>query len=152
LLELLGIDPDDELHGSSFLGLLDGGDYRPSEEIFGELTYHDYYDPRRCVRTDRHKLIANFSNAYAYMDPSQSWHRRCTPRVEPMAYHPPVELYDLAADPHELTDLAAEPAHAATVEELLARLHTWMAATGDPLLDGAVTSPLHRRTRDRLVR
>jgi N-sulfoglucosamine sulfohydrolase len=68
-----------------------------------------------------------------------------------MAYHPPVELYDLAEDPHELTDLAADPAHAATVEELLARLHTWMARTGDPLLDGAVTSPLHRRTRERLV-
>ncbi len=152
LLELLGVDPGGELHGRSFLGLLDGGDYRPHEEIFGELTYHDYYDPRRCVRTDRHKLIANFSNAYAYMDPSQSWNRRCTPRVEPMAFHPPVELYDLAEDPHELTDLAADPEHAATVEDLLARLHTWMARTGDPLLDGAVTSPLHRRTQERLVK
>jgi arylsulfatase A-like enzyme len=152
LLELLGIEPDGELHGRSFLSLLDGGDYRSREEIFGELTYHDYYDPRRCVRTGRHKLIANFSNAYAFMDPSQSWHRRCTPRVEPMAYHPPVELYDLAEDPYELTDLAADPAHAATVEELLARLHTWMARTGDPLLDGAVTSPMHRRTRDHLAR
>jgi N-sulfoglucosamine sulfohydrolase len=146
LLELLDLDEDTGVQGRSFLGLLDGGSHRPREEVFGELTYHDYYDPRRCIRTERHKLIANFSSAYAFMDPSQSWHRRCTPRVEPVAYHPSVELYDLVTDPHELTDLATGPEHAQTVVALSDRLLGWMAGTGDPLLSGAVTAPLHTTT------
>lgn len=146
LLELLGLtDGADQLHGRSFLGLLDDlATYSPRQEIFGELTYHDYYDPRRCIRTDRYKLIANFSSAPVLMDSSQSWNRRCFPRVQPIASHPVVELYDLTADPDELTDIAADKPE--IVAELSARLHTWMAETKDPLLHGAITSPLHTKT------
>ncbi len=56
-----------------------------------------------------------------------------------------MELYDLAADPWEQHDIADDPAAAAVRAELLARLGAWMRETGDPLLQGAVTSPLHER-------
>ncbi len=82
------------------------------------------------------------------MDPSQSWARRSTtvvPSAPALAYHPLLELYDLAADPNEWQNLADDPAHAATLRDLLARLRRWMADTADPLLAGAVTPPLHRR-------
>lgn len=148
LLELLGLNDDvgsADLQGRSFLGLLDGDSaYEPRAEVFGELTYHDYYDPRRCIRTDRYKLIANFSAAPVFMDSSQSWNRRCFPRVHPIGAHSAVELYDLHADPHELTDISAD--NPTVVAELSARVHAWMVATKDPLLDGAVTSPLHTKT------
>lgn len=150
LLQLLGVEVDSHVQGRSFLPLLDGGEYEERTEIFGELTYHDYYDPRRCVRTRTHKLIANFSSAPGAMDPSQSWKRRCTPRIDPWLYHPPIELYDLTADPVELTDVAGEPEYADVQADLLARLSGWMRETEDPLLAGAVTSPLHRRTLEAL--
>jgi N-sulfoglucosamine sulfohydrolase len=153
LLAAAGIDPGDGQQGRSLLPLLDGDAYIERGEIFGELTYHDYYDPRRCIRTRTHKLIANFSSAPAFMDPSQSWSRRCTPQVQIAgkdAYHPPIELYDLQRDPHELTDLAAQPEQAELVGQLSTQLFGWMAETKDPLLDGAVTSPLHRKTQGRL--
>jgi len=136
------------LQGRSFRPLLENrpDDLAARDVIFGEMTYHDYYDPRRSARTERHKLIVNFSSAPLFMDSSQSWVRRCVPVSSPsgnIGTHPLVELYDLADDPLELTNLADDPAHAETRDALLARLRDWMAETGDPLLDGAVTSPHH---------
>lgn len=148
LLELLGLPVEGRVQGRSQLGAFDGVPHAPRDEIFGEMTYHDYYDPRRCIRTERHKLIVNFSAAPAFMDPSQSWQPRTVtmiPADPALAYHPPVELYDLADDPHEWQNLANDPAHADVCGELLGRLGRWMRETGDPLLAGAVTSPMHRR-------
>ncbi|CAA9550614.1 MAG: Sulfatase family protein [uncultured Thermomicrobiales bacterium] len=149
LVELAGLPVPPAVQGRSLLALLDGEDgYEPRDAIFGEMTYHDYYDPRRGVRTARHKLIVNFSAAPAFMDPSQSWRPRTATMVPPdpaLAYHPPVELYDLEADPLEWRNLADDEAHAAPRRALLAQLGSWMRETGDPLLAGAVTSPLHRR-------
>ena len=61
-----------------------------------------------------------------------------------LAYHPIVELFDLVADPHERVDVAGDPARADVQADLLARLYAWMRATDDPLLEGAVTAPIHR--------
>lgn len=150
LLEGAGLPVSERIQGRSLLPLLAGEEdnYVERTEIFGEMTYHDYYDPRRCVRTERHKLIVNFSSAPDFMDPSQSWRPRSTaraPHAGQGAYHKPVELYDLSTDPIELTNLADDPAYADVRRELLGRLYSWMAETKDPLLEGAVTSPLHRR-------
>ncbi|MFG2675259.1 sulfatase [Streptomyces sp. NPDC048445] len=151
LLELTGAHTEGPpLHGRSFLPLLDGEPYEPAQQVFTEMTFHDYYDPRRAVRTRRHKLIVNFSSAPGFMDPTQSWNRRCR-AVDANPYpnteaHPDHELYDLLDDPHELVDLAADPAHAHVLRALADQLHTWMTTTDDPLLRGAVTSPLHRRS------
>mgnify|MGYP000503808985 CR=1 FL=1 len=121
----------------------------PRDAVYAEITYHDYYDPRRCVRTERYKLVANFSNAPLFMDSSQSWVRRSVP-VDGLggkeSSHPPLELYDLAADPHELRNLAADDGHREIVDALAGRLFAWMSRTSDPLLDGAVTPPVHTRT------
>ena len=146
LLDLLGVPIPERVQGRSVAPALTGGAFTPREAIFGELTYHDYYDPRRCIRTDRHKLIINFTAAPGFMDPSQSWRPR-TVTVEPpdpaVAYHPLLELYDLADDPYEWRNLADAPDHATIRAALLTRLASWMRETGDPLLAGAVTPPLH---------
>lgn len=136
------------LHGIDLAPVLDGR-AEPScdRALFGEMTYHDYYDPRRSIRTAQHKLIANFTSAPAFMNPSQSWRPRsdvAVPADPATAYHPPVELYDLVADPGETRDLAEDPAHADVRRELSSRLYAWMANSGDPLLHGAVDSPMHR--------
>lgn len=150
LLDALGLDAGGgpQLHGRSFLPALeDRAAARPERtEIFGEISYHDYYDPRRSVRTEQHKLIVNFSSSPLYMDASQSWRRRCVPVEHPngnTGSHPLVELYDLDADPLEFSNLADDPDSAEVRADLLARLRDWMHSTGDPLLDGAVTSPQH---------
>ncbi len=145
-LELLGLPAPANLQGRSFAPRLDGRSYRPRGEIFAEMTYHDYYDPRRCIRTATHKLIVNFSNSYFFMDPSQSRHPRSdpmSPKDEKLAFHPQVELYDLKTDRWELTNLAEKEEQAVLRGELLARLWRHLSDTGDPILKGAVTSPFH---------
>ncbi|MCX7600054.1 MAG: sulfatase, partial [Armatimonadetes bacterium] len=71
ILDAVGVPIPENVQGRSFAPLLDGREYVPRTEIFAEMTYHDYFDPRRCIRTRTHKLIANFSTAYFFMDPSQ---------------------------------------------------------------------------------
>ena len=147
ILDLLGLPIPANVQGRSFVALLDGREASPRDEIFAEMTYHDYYDPRRCIRTRTHKLIVNFTTAPYFMDPSQSWRPRAdtlVPENHAMAYHDHVELYDLRDDPWELSDLAGLPEHAGTVRELLARLYRHLVDSGDPILAGAVTAPHHR--------
>lgn len=149
LLEAVGIPVPHTVHGRSLVGELRAGDVcQARDEVYAELTYHSYYDPRRCIRTGRYKLIVNFSSAPAAMDPSDSWRRRSTAKVKtsgPGAYHPAVELYDLRADPLEFNDVAQKPDYALTRHDLLGRLHDWMVSTQDPLLAGPVPDPLHAK-------
>jgi arylsulfatase A-like enzyme len=153
LLDLLGVPIPGGVQGRSLAPLLDGRPCAPRTEIFAEMTYHDYYDPRRCIRTESHKLVANFSTAPAFMDPSQSWRPRsdtATPPNRAVAYHNAVEVYDLRADPWEQVDLSEMPEAASIRQELAGRLVHHLVATDDPILAGAVTSPHHRRTLGQL--
>lgn len=153
ILDLAGIPVPANVQGRSFASLLDGQEYTPNATIFGEQTYHGYYDPRRSIRTETHKLIANFSTALVIQDPSQQWRPKSdplTPEYPPRAFLPYLELYDLAKDPWEQTDLANRPEAAVIRNELARRLHEQMVKTDDPLMRGAVTSPHHDRTMNLL--
>jgi N-sulfoglucosamine sulfohydrolase len=150
VLDLAGVPVPENVRGRSLAPLLDGRSYTPRDRIFGEITYHDYYDPRRSVRTATHKLIVNFSSAPAFMDPSQSWRPRGDTVVPPnhaLAYHPPYELYDLAKDPWEQKDVAGDAAYAPVLQDLRGKLAEHMRSTKDPILNGAVTSPIHQRSQ-----
>jgi len=153
ILDLVGVPIPNNVQGRSLAPLLDGKPYRPREEIFTELTYHDYYDPRRAIRTESHKLIVNFTTAPAFMDPSQCWRPPSdvvVPENRAVAYHPHVELYDLSKDPWEQNDVSRRPEYARIREDLLGRLRRHMVETQDPILAGAVTSPHHRRAMELL--
>ncbi|HUT88498.1 MAG TPA: sulfatase [Thermoguttaceae bacterium] len=154
ILELLGLPISESVQGRSFAPLLDGRPYQPREEIFTELTYHNYYDPRRAIRTETHKLIVNFTTAPAFMDPSQCWRppsETVVPQNPAAAYHNHVEIYDLTADPWEQNDVADRPEYAAIRAKLLERLHQHLVETEDPILQGAVTPPHHLRAVELLT-
>ena len=147
VLELVGVPVPANVQGRSLAPLLDGRAHTSRDRLFFELTYHDYYDPRRCVRTETHKLIVNFSSAPAFMDPSQSWRPRAdtvVPANHALAYHPPYELFDLRTDPWEQKDLAAS--NPPVLQDLRTHLMQHLTSTQDPILNGAVTPPLHKRS------
>lgn len=146
IVDAVGIALDAAVDGASLRALLDGRSDESRGAVFGQLTYHDYYDPRRSVRTDRYKLIVNFSSAPPYMSPTQSWRPRTRAKVPAEnASHAPVELYDLVEDPYELANLSDRPELTDVVDDLLGRLAAWMKAVDDPLLHGPVSNPMHER-------
>ncbi len=149
LLDLIGLSHPPNLHGRSFAPLLKGQAYDPTHMIFAEMTYHTYYDPVRCVRTPKWKLIANFECAPEQM-PSPDFQNNGKGYTETSiamgltGYHPPYELYDLEADPNELRNLADDEAFQDVLHELRLSLRNWMQQTGDPLLEGPVSQGAYR--------
>ncbi|MDN3312192.1 sulfatase [Microbacterium oryzae] len=144
VLDIVGA-PDDALTEPSLLDVA-GGRASDHPLVFGQMTYHSYYDPKRSARDDRFKLILNFSNAPLAMDPTQSWLHRSIPVGLDRGNVPnsaAVEFYDLDADPLELDNLADDERHRDRLAEMMTRLRSWMVATGDPLLQGSVTPPRH---------
>lgn len=144
VLEAAGIPVSDRIQGESFLPLLRGEEGFASGErvVFAEKTYHEHYDPIRCLRTDRFKYIRNFeerpklvlptdiylSPTRVSMDEDESiWGRRS-----------PEELYDLEADPLEQANLVGQVEFDEILVSFRRRLENWMRSTGDPLLDGPI--------------
>lgn len=150
ILDCVGVKIPGRVQGRSVAPLLDGKDYKARTEIFAELTYHNYYDPRRVIRTETHKLIVNFSSAPLFMDSSEQWQPKSEPVIEPVATAPDVELYDLTADKWELKNVAEKPDYAKVRQELMARLLAFMKQTNDPLLQGPVPCPQHDRAMQKL--
>jgi N-sulfoglucosamine sulfohydrolase len=137
VLALSGAPPAKSIHGRSFAPLTLGLPYTPNREFFGERNFHDDFDPMRCVRTDRYKLIRNFNKSDRYRLPSEAdsstneaaMRRSGKPR-------PFEELYDLKKDPNEFNNVAEDPAYAPVLEDLRQRLDKWMSDTGDFMRGG----------------
>jgi arylsulfatase A-like enzyme len=147
MLEAAGAPVPPHVQGRSFLPLLLDQDYEPRIAVFGEKTFHSYYDPMRCIRTTAHKLIRNFETAFAVEVPGDI---QLGPvfRADPGRYstdRPAVaELYDLASDPLEQSSLSGRLEYANVERRLTDELWRWMEETDDPLLKGPVASPRYR--------
>jgi N-sulfoglucosamine sulfohydrolase len=147
LLEAAGAAVPDNVQGRTFLPLLQGQPSTPRTAVFAEKTYHELYDPQRCIRTARHKLIQHFevaSRAYASTDITDG------PTYKTMANdlakeRSMLELYDLQQDPAEQQNLANDPANRSLVADLGRQLRTWMHETEDPLLHGPIASPFYHQ-------
>jgi arylsulfatase A-like enzyme len=147
ILQTVGIPLPDGLEGRSLTPMLDGSARRLRDDVFAELTYvGGFYHPMRCLRTERYKLILNFSNGRTIYDPSSSLRPRSDTvfPVNPIFQSRTVmELYDLAADRWEHRNLAHDAHMQDTARQLLARMSEIMHKTHDPILDGPIPSAMH---------
>jgi len=150
LLEACEIPLPENLAGESVLGQLKGEAAAVNVHIYAEKTFHDTYDPIRCVRTDRYKYIRYFEvNIFedlrlATMTRRHFWKTEWRrPNFEEA-------FYDLESDPLEMTDVVGDPAYAEVRAELKKDLLAWMEKTGDPLLDGPVASPYYGKALEDL--
>ena len=164
LLDLLGIEPPEDVAGRSFAPLVRGEDYEERDRIYAEMTWHDRYNPMRAIRTGRFKYVRNFSvlpRVFVPLDVVPTPSGRVVHEDFYVEDRPREELYDLEADPHEQENLASDrplyesrstessepagshphPEYAEVLEDFRERLEDWMEATDDPLLDGPVPYP-----------
>lgn len=143
LCELAGIPKPDWLQGVSMLPALEHEEPIRSE-VFAEITYHAAYEPVRCIRTRRYKLIIRFDEYAGVVAPNidNSPSKQALKDAGYMERSlPSQELYDLAVDPCERCNLADAPRLKAVYEDLIHRLHHWMEETEDPLLTHPLRIP-----------
>ncbi len=147
--DLLGVDAPDWLEGRSLAPILRGSEEPVREAVFAETTYHAAYEPMRCVRTDRWKLIRRFgghpTTVMPNIDDGPSKRALMAAGLAERPAGPAEELYDVTFDPGERRNLAGDPEHAGVLEELRGRLEAWMRESGDPLLEGRPKAPAGAR-------
>jgi len=145
LCELNGLEKPAWLQGTSLVPLLEGTAERVNGCIFSEVTYHAAYEPMRCIRTERYKLIRRYDETYQGVvlpNIDDGLGKRFLLRHGLKERRPAREmLFDLYLDPVERENVIDRPEYAAVREELRAALTEWMQCTGDPLLFGPVLPP-----------
>jgi arylsulfatase A-like enzyme len=124
------------------------------DAVFSEVNFHVAYEPKRSIRTHRHRYVRNYladggPAPLSNIDPSGTKAWMIAQRALPLM---PVgeELYDLVSDPSERDNLATDPSHANVLADLRARLDAWMLETSDPLLAGTIPHPPGARIEPRV--
>ncbi len=150
VLDFAGVEVGEKnVHGRSFLPVLQGAPSSGWDEVYASHTFHEVtmYYPMRVVRERRYKLIWNIAHGLEYpfasdLYGSATWQgvlkrgdeyygKR---KVDAYLHRPAFELYDLEADPHEVNNLAGEHAHAETLTRLKNKLRAFQERTKDPWL------------------
>ncbi len=154
VLGLAGVNVPGNVQGHTVAPLLrvEPG-YTARTAVYAEKTFHNEYDPLRCIRTSAHKLIARFEASNPVEVPADIMRGASYPEMLERTLSPRgtnFELYDLVADPWEQQNLEGQPETAELQRELTYRLAEWMRETGDPLLRGPVASPFYHRTLNAL--
>jgi arylsulfatase A-like enzyme len=142
LVELAGGKPPSNIEGKSIMPMLKGkiNDFRT--EIFAEKTFHELYDPIRCIRTKRYKMIYNFEPLETlYQIPIDILKDFSGQYMKDIYNHPRVteELYDLENDPNEVINLAKHPDFEQVLDTMKKALFDWIKLTNDPILYGKIS-------------
>jgi arylsulfatase A-like enzyme len=142
--DLLQLEKPDWLQGVSLQPLLEGVRDRVREEITAEVTFHAAYEPLRCIRTERYKLIRAFGEQLRPI-PSNT---DDGPAKDFLITHGYLEqqssrdfLADLYLDPVERINRSEEAGYREIYADLSRRLEQWMSDTDDPLFEGKVSPP-----------
>lgn len=134
---LLDQEPPKWLEGVSLHPLLENPNSKVRDHLFAEVTYHAAYEPKRCIRTERYKLIryydthngivpANIDECISKDFLFENGYGETT--------RPREQLFDLWMDPYERVDISGRTECRAIYRELSAELEGWMQKTGDPLI------------------
>ncbi|MHC4442136.1 MAG: sulfatase family protein [Planctomycetota bacterium] len=149
ILNFAGVSLPDkyEMHGRSFLPVLEESDPQGWDEIYASHTFHGLvkYYPMRAIRGRKYKYILNLAHQLPYTFASDLW---ASPTwqgvlkrndkmygkrtVEAYMHRPRHELYDLETDSDEVQNLAEDPQYAGVLKELQDKLRTWQEKTKDP--------------------
>jgi N-sulfoglucosamine sulfohydrolase len=144
ICELLNLERPSWLTGKSIMPLMRGDAKEINDQVFGEVTYHAAYEPKRAIRTHRYKYIRHFGGRKTPVlpncddGPSKSLWLSYDWKNQPVVEE---RLYDLVFDPLEHNNLATDRALSSSLADLRGRMDTWMKATADPLLHGPVPLP-----------
>lgn len=136
--ELCGIERPLWLQGRTLLSILNGEKQEVNNTVFSEVTYHASYEPMRCIRTTRYKLIRRFDMhnrlVPSNIDKGLSKEFLFDAGILEKTVHQRELLFDLFLDPLERENRVSDAAYQEIYQELSEQLTRWMADTQDPVL------------------
>ncbi|NLM76811.1 MAG: sulfatase [Ruminococcaceae bacterium] len=152
ICDVLQLDRPAWLQGQSLMPLFCGTESIRSE-IFAESTYHAAYEPMRCIRTMRHKLIVRYDDDFSKfvlpnIDNGLSKRFLLVSGIGDVV-RSRVELYDLHLDPAERNNLADDPDYESVRKQLQERLDLFLRESNDPILAGYVPKPTGARVNQK---
>lgn len=136
LLDLMGQDVSDHLHGESLKPILGGADTRAERDVFLQWN-------TRAVRKDGYELppipewvcpSLGVTEQQVRQSQRQQTRSIVTPDGWRFSYHPELgdhQLFDITGDPREQTNLAGDPKQIPRMNELLRRIRRWQHRVGD---------------------
>jgi N-sulfoglucosamine sulfohydrolase len=152
ILDFASVEPagNGELHGRSFLPILEEEQPTGWNEVFASHTFHEVtmYYPMRVVRSGRHKLIWNIAHGLPFPFASDLWNSATWQdayrggenapygkrTIKSFVQRPQFELFDLERDPDELHNLATEEQHSQILTNMKGKLKDFQRRTEDPWL------------------
>lgn len=144
ICDILKLEKPGHITGNSLLPILEGTTDEIRDEIFAEVTYHAVYEPMRCIRTKRYKLIKHFHD-YEYPLPANIDGSAVKDFMAESGFlkhrHSNTMLFDLYLDPVERVNVVNDESYADVIKDLSMRLNDWMTMTKDPLLNGKIEKP-----------
>lgn len=149
--DLCGIRKPDWLQGQTLIPVLSGEEREVNEVVYSEVTYHASYEPMRCIRTRRYKLIRRFGTSNrlvpSHIDQGISKDFLLDAGILEKTVHQRELLFDLYLDPLERENLVSDAAYQEIYQNLSEQLLQWMADTQDPVLSAVSRVPVPRGTR-----
>ena len=137
LCDLVGVEIPEWVAGHSLVPFMEGKTEKIRDEIFSEVTYHAAYEPKRCVRTERYKLIRlyDYHNGYVPANIDEALSKDFLVENGYLNKKRVKEyLFDLWLDPYERDNLVDNSEYAEVYNDLSVRLENWMKRTDDPIL------------------
>ncbi len=143
LLDFAKIKIPKIIQGKSFYPLIMNKKYNENKYIFAEKTYHDLFDPIRCIRNKNYKLIINFDSDKIIRVPGDVMMGPVykTMLNQIINVRDRYELYDIKKDKFERKNLAQNKKYKKIRQDLLKKIAKWMKSTKDPLLNNQIKSP-----------
>lgn len=144
LCDMNGLEKPDYIQGRSFSKVFEDLDAEINREVFSEVTYHAAYEPMRCIRTKRYKLIRyyDFHNGHVPANIDESSCKKLLIESGLLRKTRAREmLFDLYVDPVERENLIENPDYKEIYAELRMKLENWMEKTKDPLLQVSYRVP-----------
>ena len=149
--ELCGIERPLWLQGRTLLPVLNGEKQEVNDAVFSEVTYHASYEPMRCIRTQRYKLIRRFDThnrlVPSNIDKGPSKEFLLDAGILEKTVHQREMLFDLFLDPLERENLVPAAAYQEIYQNLSEQLTQWMIDTQDPVMTAVPRVPVPRGAR-----
>lgn len=145
ICDLIGQERPSWLQGVSILPLLSEDTHGIRREIFSEINYHVAYEPMRCIRTERYKLIKSFEPERFLITENIDDGLTKDFMLEKgllSQYQENEILFDLKLDQNESINLVNNEEYSDIYSDLNKRLEKWMTETNDPLLFGSISTPM----------